>query len=310
MELPLKSRNIHICNIKAILIFLVVLGHVLETVPDSAFAAGLYKFIYIFHMPMFVFLSGYFTRRTSACLKQFRTSLLIFIIFQPLFLLYNRLITGQRQPILTPYHHLWYIFALSVWSLTGVLFIFLNKHNVRKPVILACTAAVSLLAGGAACLGRTLALQRIFAFLPYYYLGMITDIGKVKNSRVKYLLLPLSAASCFLIMKYIPTSFLYQAVPYDGSFLSGAFLRLICEAGAVSVVFFLLSVIPSKRIFITALGKDTLPVYLLHPLFLPFAEFMIGISPNRLISALLYASWITAILYLTGKLVRPVGYLA
>ena len=46
-------------NLKAILIFLVVFGHFLELVEGHKL---LYLTIYSFHMPLFLFLSGYFAR--------------------------------------------------------------------------------------------------------------------------------------------------------------------------------------------------------------------------------------------------------
>jgi fucose 4-O-acetylase-like acetyltransferase len=51
-------RNYKIDNIKAFLIILVVFGHMLELVNMG----GLYRLIYTIHMPVFVFVSGYFAK--------------------------------------------------------------------------------------------------------------------------------------------------------------------------------------------------------------------------------------------------------
>lgn len=45
-------------NLKCFLILCVVIGHMLELV----YAGGGYRIIYSFHMPAFIFVSGYFAR--------------------------------------------------------------------------------------------------------------------------------------------------------------------------------------------------------------------------------------------------------
>ena len=58
------ARDFHIDNIKGVLIFLVVLGHMLGYLQEthSAFATGVRTFIYFFHMPGFIFMSGYLAK--------------------------------------------------------------------------------------------------------------------------------------------------------------------------------------------------------------------------------------------------------
>lgn len=49
-------------TLKFVLIFLVVFGHVLEVnYPPGSVNRGIYNFIYSFHMPLFVFISGRFS---------------------------------------------------------------------------------------------------------------------------------------------------------------------------------------------------------------------------------------------------------
>lgn len=47
---------------KGVLILLVVFGHVLEQCLNGRINTTTYSWIYTFHMPLFVFVSGYFTR--------------------------------------------------------------------------------------------------------------------------------------------------------------------------------------------------------------------------------------------------------
>ena len=59
-----STRNYHIDNIKGLLILLVVCGHLLSYLQDmnSTFAIGVRTFIYFFHMPGFIFMSGYLAK--------------------------------------------------------------------------------------------------------------------------------------------------------------------------------------------------------------------------------------------------------
>ena len=50
-------------NARLILIFLVVFGHMIQPfATDSQLINSIYAFIYIFHMPMFIMLAGFFAK--------------------------------------------------------------------------------------------------------------------------------------------------------------------------------------------------------------------------------------------------------
>lgn len=67
------ARVAYFDNLKFLLIFLVVFGHVLTIVSEHSRAANaLINFIYLFHMPAFVFVSGmlakrYYSRERGLC---------------------------------------------------------------------------------------------------------------------------------------------------------------------------------------------------------------------------------------------------
>ncbi len=59
-----NQRSAYWDNLKAILIFLVVLGHYILPVNRSGRSlTSAYYWIYLFHMPAFVLTSGYFSKR-------------------------------------------------------------------------------------------------------------------------------------------------------------------------------------------------------------------------------------------------------
>ncbi len=61
-----KSNRIAVWdNVKFILIFLVVLGHVMGIFTESNMYLGkYYLYLYVFHMPAFIFVSGLFSKRS------------------------------------------------------------------------------------------------------------------------------------------------------------------------------------------------------------------------------------------------------
>lgn len=59
----IKLREARYCNLKLLLIFLVIYGHTIETqIWHNTVLMTQYKFIYLVHMPLFAFLSGLYNR--------------------------------------------------------------------------------------------------------------------------------------------------------------------------------------------------------------------------------------------------------
>ena len=58
-----KERDYFFDNLKAVLIFLVVLGHFLLPIRGDNPLVVVKRLIYVFHMPLFVFISGYFAKK-------------------------------------------------------------------------------------------------------------------------------------------------------------------------------------------------------------------------------------------------------
>lgn len=80
-------RNSKMDNIKAFLVFCVVFGHMLEL---CATGGTLYRVIYSFHMPAFIFKSGYFARFNK---KKIITGLVYpYFLFQFLYILFDALV--------------------------------------------------------------------------------------------------------------------------------------------------------------------------------------------------------------------------
>lgn len=167
-----SRRDARFDNLKGILIFLVVFGHLLELVGGPA-AAWLYRLIYSFHMPAFVFCSGWFARFDAA--RFFRRLLYPYLVYQTLYLLFDRLVLHGDAPLqyTTPYWLLWYLFSMMLWTLLLPL---IDGVKSPKAALLACLAA-ALASGFDPTIGYNMSLSRTLVLLPFFAAGHLAAGG-------------------------------------------------------------------------------------------------------------------------------------
>ena len=116
MKLAGKVRSGYWDNMKILLIFLVVLGHyfgygfVYGDLSEGRWIIpnAVYGFVYMFHMPLFSFVSGYFSKNLDKCRRRAVPQYLIpYILFNTLCVVMNYFLLGVPlvNPILQPYNH-------------------------------------------------------------------------------------------------------------------------------------------------------------------------------------------------------------
>ncbi|MCX0356287.1 acyltransferase family protein, partial [Clostridium perfringens] len=188
--LKTQNRNYLIDNSKGLLIFLVVLGHSLEFIrKDYEVARLLYVFIYEFHMPVFVFISGYLSKNVEKgrrnAVRNFLTPFLLFNIIWnlitlvgPLFLRgkFTELPSEQAFSFFTPGWALWYIFAMFLWKI--LLPDLLKFKNI---FILSVIAGIFVKLSGE--FGSYMALSRTITFAPFFLAGYYSSEEKLKRFR-------------------------------------------------------------------------------------------------------------------------------
>ena len=154
-------------NLKFIMIFLVVFAHFLELF-NGEHKKILYIFIYTFHMPMFVYISGYFSNGQKKSIVKF---IYIYIIWQTIYFLIDKFILKLNIKLDYSYPNwvLWYIFALIVWNFIINFFKKVNSNNCIFYII--WTFLISILAGFINPIGYPYSLSRIITFFPYFLIG-------------------------------------------------------------------------------------------------------------------------------------------
>lgn len=143
----LVQRDYLMDNVKAVMLFLVALGHILDVYKNKGFfEMGLMKYIYLFHMPMFAFVTGYFSKNLDkAREKAFRSSLLPYIFFQGIYVLIAQIMIQLgvvsfksdvfNASVLVPSSAFYYLLAVFFWKLFAKDF-FKLKYPIGISIVL------------------------------------------------------------------------------------------------------------------------------------------------------------------------------
>ena len=307
----IRSRDYAMDNLRLLLIFLVVFGHLLEQF-DGTLRGQIYQMIYSFHMPAFVFLNGCFARFKPE--KLLKGLVLPYLVFQPLYILAGEGYFYEDETVIiqftSPFWLTWYLLAMILYT----LMIPLLEHWKDRPVpVIAVTVGLALLAGFDSTIGYEMTLSRFFVYLPFfaggYYAGQRGTVGRLRSGRLR---IPLIAAGCagiladwfYLNWRRLPDKFLYGVLPYKALETGGPADRLALLCFALCWIAVLVMLAPNRRIpLLSALGRHTMPIYLLHGFVVYWAGkehlFRYSRAVNGLL-ALLLAAGLTLCLGLAG----------
>lgn len=270
------SRDNRLDTIKGVLIILVVLGHLVETCGTGMINSGFRTFIYTFHMPLFILLSGYLTRikeDTSGFwlgLLNIGIPLIIFQIINTILLLVFHQHVGLTM-LIVPHWTLWYLLSLVFWR---IMLQFSPKSLLSRPILyLSIAFTVSVVCGlmpmGG---GRLLSIQRTFNFFPFLLYGYYMRQGNVPskpwNNYLSYGFMCL--ALLLIAFRLYPESsdlLLSGADHYGISQIPSKVYLLICSF-VTSLSFF--NIMKENKV-LSVIGKDSLLYYLYHGIIIRFA---------------------------------------
>lgn len=107
-------------NYKAFLIVLVVIGHFIEPCyENNGFLYDLKWAIVSFHMPAFIFISGYFSKKGTSFKKLLNGLVIPYFVYEIIYYLLYTLILDKETKLYFahPKFSLWYLMALFAWKL-------------------------------------------------------------------------------------------------------------------------------------------------------------------------------------------------
>ena len=263
------------------LIVLVVVGHLWAYLPEDGPGNHLYDFLYLWHMPAFIFLSGYLSqgyRWTGRRTWHLFTSLAVpYIIFEAALALFRIHVGGEQLSALwaDPHFPLWYLPALLVWRLLAPIF---------RPMWGGLTLAVGIsLVGGFlhSDTAQFFDMSRMMGFLPFFVLGLKATPERLEQLRThasRVLSLAVFAVLGVLgwtFDEWGQLSYLY-ARSYDiGGDPAGEamLIRVVVLAAGMAGALAWLSLVPRIDGWFARMGAATLIVYLFHGFAVKGLEF-------------------------------------
>lgn len=272
------ARDPWLDNAKFTLITLVVFGHALAVVLVSELHVQLYTWIYLFHMPAFVMISGHLSRGfqwSPRHLTALASTLLVpFLIFEAAIFWWREHL-GQEQSgtlWLDPHWSMWYLIVLAMWRLATPL---LRWHWALIPL----SVPVSIWAGTWEL--TLFDIPKAFAMLPFFLLGLhakpswlpLLGTWWARTAAVAALVALWPAAAT--VSDWARVAFLwwdrsYAVLGYADGESSWIRIRLLAMGlvGALAV----LALIPRRASFMTGLGSASLLAYLFHGFPIRWAE--------------------------------------
>ncbi|GII86658.1 membrane protein [Sphaerisporangium siamense] len=264
------ERDPYLDNAKFLAIIMVVSGHLIEGLRDVPFAHAAYFYVYTFHMPLFITLSGYLSRNFTFSPGKARKLIsglaMPYVIFELAYSLPRLVLYGKLDiSLLDPYYLTWFLMSLFMWRLSTPVW-----QQLRWP--LAVAVGLSLISG-MSDLPDELSMNRTLGLLPFYVLGLLLrpehfELLKRPWLRVAgaaALVAGLAAALAF--HTDIATEWIrwrHSNAKIGVGDLAGSLIRLgMLAAGAVLVAAFV-AVTPSRRTWYSGLGMATMYAYLLH----------------------------------------------
>ena len=290
-----KQRVYKYDNVKALLIFLVVVGHMTtDYVSDSSLVRWTTLWIYLFHMPAFIFISGlvhkqYITDEQKALGIRGETSLRLDKALGLFFCGYTlkvviqitRTLLGQNpnwnwisEPGIP-----WYLFVMAEYEL---LFFAMRRigSKIKPMTMIAGSFLVSAFIGYIP-MGDVFSLSRMINFLPIYMMGYYLDmrafLQMIEKVRYKIFSVFVIVSSVFICRfgswdmyhwrKWFTgrRSYYFLSDYFSYSLSLGPVIRILVWIIAIAISLSIIVIMPNKNLgYITKIGSRTLNVYFWH----------------------------------------------
>jgi fucose 4-O-acetylase-like acetyltransferase len=330
------KRMAYIDNFKGLLMVLVVLGHAivpLKGADPTFISTALYRWLWIFHMPGFIFAAGLFAGHYYSPEKGFRADrvlnfFLLFVLFRLSMLLIINPIIGipPSSEIFMGFFDMtsieWFMLAM-----TG--FVLLVPVLARLTPVQAITASVllSLISGYLIDQVGFFSIARIINFLPFFAAGYYLTSERLTQAKewieAHDTKIFKTAATAFLVIIFAVCFFAPDSLTPFIHALSEGFQNYsqIAEVGSVPEWLALIGrlatiiiaalmcasvlvLMPTRHLPIfTIVGERSLQVYMLHAYaiylisYLGLNDFMLSITPLWVLSAYVFGiflSWLLA----------------
>lgn len=286
----MQKRIVYLDHAKAILIILVVLGHLLEKISFHN-SKAIYLCIYAFHMPAFIFISGLCYKKGA----DIRKLICNYFLFQSLYLLCDIWQKGLNTKITytTPVWIMWYLLSLSIWY---IICNYLPSTKRKGILILGISFLLAVGIGFDTTIGRYMSLSRTIVYFPFFWSGVyikenyfdgfdffLTTWSK-RNGLIKVNILLVSLVSFYYLFKYqesVKKYWFYETNAYNEKGYDIKIRLLVLCMAAVLTMGLLILVPKKENKVLVFLGKNTLPIYLYHGLFIKIMAMNQGFKGTK-----------------------------
>lgn len=272
------KREYRFDNIKFFLILTVVIGHFADDYTKSSHVMrSIFIFIYTFHMPLFLFISGLFHKRYKEqdALRRDKIiqNLLIAIVLQAVQGVIKIIYAHNAGIALTGTDGLvWFMYVLAAFEILIYFF-----RNINPAAVLLLAFITGIFCGYDDKIGDWMYLSRIFVFFPVYLVGYYLDINRLKKilenritKCISVVIVLTYAGVCYFCegwiyqYRYLFTGrnpFSAVALPGGADFWD----RIFCYVLTAVISIAIMSLVPDKKIpWVSKAGTRTLQVYFWH----------------------------------------------
>lgn len=276
------GRDAYFDNAKYLAIVLVAIGHTWPMVlAGSRATEALYMLVYVFHMPAFILISGYFSRnfdmRPHKLMRLVSSVAVPYVVFQTGYGVFFALMEDQpvQVRLMAPWFLMWFLMALFLWRLLTPLFL-----AIRWPVQIALLIAAA--AAGTPGISGQWSAQRVFQFLPFFVLGLYLrpeHFRLVQRWSVRWAALGVFAASLaflYWVAPKVQLDWIYRnhaSQDMDQPWWVGVLMTYAMFGAALVLTACFLAWVPRRRMWFTALGAGTIGGYLLHGFVIKLAGY-------------------------------------
>lgn len=262
-------------SLKFILIFFVIYGHMIETyAPNDSFNRAMYNFIYTFHMPFFMYISGLFSQIKDRAKYKYGILTIIetFIVFQIIRCIKPILWGGTINidyHLLYPKGTLWYLAYLVVYRL--FIYIMPKQCLDSHPKTIIFISLGTAIIGGFIPHGIS---DKLLSFFPYFLMGYYSYRINIKEriKRIPLLLSLIGLLSIFIIISYAINFDIWYILYYEASYYMTdpivapnilCISRIIAYISAIISSVFIMRIVLCKNVF-HQYGSKTLFIYMYH----------------------------------------------
>lgn len=251
-------------NFKGILIFLVVFVHILYETSGGELITPVLNIIYIFHMPAFVFTTGYLSKSSHSRSRESLFGLLsLYFVFN--FAMCFAAPGGVMSLLVTPVYSFWYLLAVIAWRASA-------QWLSGRPHIIPVSVAAALLCGFFGDVTNVLSISRIISFLPFFLAGYMLPAEKAESAMCAKPFRRVECALLLMVCGFLSYLFVSREVtlgsmmmePFSGVF--GLIDRGVIFVIAALVILAVMFLLPDRKIpLLSRFGQSSLAVFSLPP---------------------------------------------